>query len=139
MKNLKDILVERLVISKKPKELTNLYLIELIKDYRNYAPGRTPGKYLFLQSYMNDGKEFIVQSGQHKGYYIWYTPYETSRLQVQKEFIWFTIKKDKFSYMEDTIVAKNTEELIELLGEEAAYNFFNFLLVKTHRIDNEND
>ena len=127
-----NVISERLILSKNDN-ITNLKLIPLIKDYRNYEPGHTPGKHLFLKSYMNDGKDFIVQDGEYKGYYIWYTPYDTTRFPDQKEYIWFTIKRDKFAYIENTIVARNTEELFKYLGEEQVTNLYNFLMEKTRR------
>ena len=132
MKSIKQHILERLVLSKNDN-ITNLKLIPLIKDYRNYEPGRVPGKNLYFQSYMNDGKDFIVQDGEYKGYYIWYTPYDTTRLADQKEFIWFTIKKDKFYPINDTMVARNTEELFKFFGEEQAKNLYDFLMEKTNR------
>jgi hypothetical protein len=82
---------------------------------------------------MNNGKNFIVQDGEYKGYYIWYTPYESTRLADQKEYIWFTIKKDEFYPITDTMVARNTEELFKYLGEEQVKNLYNFLMEKTNR------
>ena len=51
----------------------------------------------------------------------------------QKEFIWITVKKDRFSYLSDTIVARNTEELFKFFGEEQAKNLYDFLMEKTNR------
>ena len=132
MKSIKQHILERLVLSKND-DITNLKLIPLIKDYRNYEPGRVPGKYLMLQSYMKNGKDFIVQDGTHKGYLMWYIPYDTTRMADQKEFIWITVKKDRFSYLSDTIVARNTEELFKFFGEEQAKNLYDFLMEKTNR------
>ena len=82
---------------------------------------------------MNNGKDFIVQDGTHKGYLMWYIPYDTTRMADQKEFIWITVKKDRFSYLSDTIVARNTEELFKFFGEEQAKNLYDFLMEKTNR------
>lgn len=136
MRAITNYIIEKLQISgNRPKPLVNfdMYtLIDRIKAYRNYAPGRTPGEYLFLQSYMNDGKDFIVQDGEYKGYYIWYTPYDTTRFPDQKEYIWFKIKKKKFDYMQISIVARDINELIDILGVDAANNLYTFLCKQTH-------
>lgn len=131
MKTIKQRILERLVLDKH-NNITNLKLISLIKDYRNYAP-RHENKNLYLKSYMNDGKNFIVQDGEFKGYYIWYTPFESTRFEDQKEFIWFTVKKDEFYPLKDTMVVMNTDELFKYLGETQVNNLYNFLRKKTGR------
>lgn len=131
MKTIKQRILERLVLDKH-NNITNLKLISLIKDYRNYAP-RDENKNLYLKSYMNDGKNFIVQDGEFKGYYIWYTPFESTRFEDQKEFIWFTVKKDEFYPLKDTMVVMNTDELFKYLGETQVNNLYNYLRKKTGR------
>lgn len=131
MKTIKQRILERLVLDKH-SNITNLKLISLIKDYRNYAP-RNENKNLYLKSYMNDGKNFIVQDGEFKGYYIWYTPFESTRFEDQKEFIWFTVKKDEFYPLKDTMVVMNTDELFKYLGETQVNNLYNYLRKKTGR------
>jgi hypothetical protein len=138
MKAINKFISEKLHISNDtPEPLVDFdmgTLIELIKDYRNYAPGRVPGKYLFLEKYMNDGKEFNVQNGEYKGYYIWYTPYEVTRIRgEQDDNIYFTLKKDQFSHIQYDTVARNIKELVDILGIDAANNLYKFLCKKTKR------